>query len=138
MSKDKETTAEEILSKKTGLTIDEDAYRIQTKTEYVLSAMQEYSDILSSPLKTKIEELEKDIKEYKAIYAVDQGRYNATRENLKLKQKISVSQSSANKLAEALGKCLEGVNELNNEYQSGWDSVIENAVDLLTTFRNNT
>ena len=34
---------EEILSKICGMTIDEDAYRIQRKTEYILRAMEEYA-----------------------------------------------------------------------------------------------
>ena len=49
-------TAEEVLSKHTGMTFDEDTYLIQTHFEYVIKAMQEYAtqqtQSLTSQLKT--------------------------------------------------------------------------------------
>jgi hypothetical protein len=56
MEKKESPTPEEILSKKTTLTINQETYLIQTDVRYILEAMEEYSELR---LKEKMEELVK-------------------------------------------------------------------------------
>lgn len=49
----------------------------------------------------------------------------------KIKPEIEQLKADKEELVEVLKECLEGVEELNAEYQEGWDSTIEQAKQLI-------
>lgn len=62
----KKLTAEEMLSKYTGLTVnDEDAYIIHTKTEYVLRAIESFATQELTEVKAEIERLQSELTQLK-------------------------------------------------------------------------
>lgn len=93
-------TAEEILSEKTGLTInDEYAYRIQTKTEYILKAMVTYASQESEPLKDKIKELEGEYTELRRKLHKESDRLFTVSFIRDLDQKVSKGGTSIIKMS---------------------------------------
>lgn len=117
-----------------------------------IEAIEHYNDTVLSFQKQLIEK-DEEIKEmieqidylkgstegFKALYIADCKENNYNKSILNNYQKShnaimelnKVLQSEKQEILNSLKKCLEGVEELNNEHQSGWDFIIEEANNII-------